>query len=104
METPYTDQHEERLCILASTADEEMKVVPARKARLLEVALRENQAFVKELLKHTVIGTKEPIEKWIRFDDQQYRLLCGEITPQEIRTVKAVLTSILSEVNKNESI
>lgn len=35
------------------------------------------------------------LEKWLNMSDSQMRLCSGEMTAQEIRTVRAVLSSIL---------
>lgn len=41
------------------------------------------------------------IKKWIDMSRQQMRLHCGEMTEQEIRTVKAVLNAILENAEIN---
>jgi len=39
---------------------------------------------------------QKEVEKWLNMSDSEIRLHCGETTAQEIRTVKAVLKSILN--------
>ena len=39
-------------------------------------------------------GTREKVIKWRDMSDDQMRLQCGEMTTQEIRTVRAVLSAI----------
>lgn len=40
------------------------------------------------------------IERWRGMPDSELRLRCGEMTAQEIRTVRAVLSAIAAEVNE----
>jgi hypothetical protein len=35
--------------------------------------------------------------KWAKYSDSEMRLHCGELTAQEIRSIKAVLKAILRE-------
>jgi len=35
------------------------------------------------------------IREWLEIGDEEWRLRCGELTAQEIRTAKAVLNQIL---------
>jgi predicted transposase YbfD/YdcC len=41
------------------------------------------------------------VERWYKMKPDEMRLRCGEMTAQEIRTVKAILKNILNDV-KND--
>lgn len=43
------------------------------------------------------------IIKWETMSNAQLRLQCGELTMQEIRSIKAVLNEILREYNQNDN-
>ena len=78
--------------------------------RELNAAIADRDAFVKELdgdgnvvsamvnlnrLK-TAHGVYDNVQKWSNMSDSELRLYCGELTAQEIRTIRAVLKAVNS--------
>lgn len=43
------------------------------------------------------------IHKWANMSSSQLRLQCGELTAQEIRSIKAVLNAMLKENIQNDN-
>ena len=68
---------------------------------VFNVSLRAVPPFYQSLLRVQAAGskadgddTREKVIKWRDMSDDQMRLQCGEMTPQEIRSVRAVLSAI----------
>jgi hypothetical protein len=51
--------------------------------------------------RNDALKTQERVKNWKLMTAQELRLTCGEITAQEIRTIRAVLDQILSKNEKS---
>lgn len=56
--------------------------------------LNDGEYSAEMLLQHLAIHWNR-VEEWAGLSDAELRLRCGELTAQEVRTVRAVLTAIL---------
>ena len=59
--------------------------------------MNDGEYSAEMLLQHLAIHWNR-VEAWGEMSDSDLRLRCGELTAQEIRTVRAVLNAILANV------
>ena len=64
----------------------------------IDNSVRTKDCFVREMVKYDDAQKEDPtlkrLKEWHALSDQGLRLRCGELTAQEVRTVRAVLNSI----------